>query len=105
MKLYTKLEGIKAEMRLHGELFSFPMQERFPAVHHLSIHLEIDQRVYFTDANALQRALNPPGITLTSFFILCQEDAFARSRLYSEVPYYYTWNETKKVFIRRRQGE
>ncbi|GFX95305.1 uncharacterized protein TNCV_848951 [Trichonephila clavipes] len=55
--------------------------------------------------NVLQRALNPPGTTLSAFFTLCQEDAFARTLLYSEVPSYYTWNETKKVFIRRRRGE
>ncbi|GFU94109.1 ATP-dependent DNA helicase [Trichonephila clavipes] len=86
-------------------IFSFPMHERNPAVIHLSIHLENGQRVYFTNANVLQRALNPPGTTLTAFFTLCQEDAFARTLLYSEVPSYYTWNETKKVFIRRRRGE
>ncbi|GFV91223.1 transposable element Tcb1 transposase [Trichonephila clavipes] len=52
-----------------------------------------------------KRTNNPPGTTLTAFFTLCQEDAFARILLYSEVPSYYTWNETKKVFIRRRRGE
>ncbi|GFS67023.1 uncharacterized protein TNCV_2528021 [Trichonephila clavipes] len=86
-------------------IFSFPMHERNPAVIHLSIHLENGQSVYFTNANVLQRALNPPCTTLTAFFTLCQEDAFARTLLYSEVPSYYTWNETKKVFIRRRRGE
>ncbi|GFS97794.1 uncharacterized protein TNCV_2017731 [Trichonephila clavipes] len=55
--------------------------------------------------NVLQRALNPPGTTLNAFFTLCQEDAFARTLLYSEVPSYYTWNETKNVFIRHRRGE
>ncbi|GFQ70197.1 helitron_like_N domain-containing protein [Trichonephila clavata] len=79
-------------------IFSFPMHERNPAVIHLSIHLENGQCVYFTDENVLQRALNPPGTTLTAFFTLCQEDAFARTLLYSEVPSYYTWNETKKGF-------
>ncbi|GFW79011.1 uncharacterized protein TNCV_214441 [Trichonephila clavipes] len=55
--------------------------------------------------NVLQRALIPPGTTLSAFFTLCQEDDFARTLLYSEVSSYYTWNETKKVFIRRRRGE
>ncbi|GFY48684.1 uncharacterized protein TNIN_261001 [Trichonephila inaurata madagascariensis] len=62
-------------------------------------------RTQQSHANLLQRALNPPGKTLNAVFTLCQEDAFARTLLYSEVPSYYMWNETKKVFIRRRRGE
>ncbi|GFQ66000.1 uncharacterized protein TNCT_108501 [Trichonephila clavata] len=81
------------------------MHERIPTVIHLSIHLENGQRVYFTDANVLKRALNPPGTTPTAFFTLYQEDAFARTLLYSEGPSYYTWNEAKIVFIRRRRGK
>ncbi|XP_039282934.1 uncharacterized protein LOC120351055 [Nilaparvata lugens] len=86
-------------------IFSFPMHERNPAVVHLAVHLENGQRVYFTDANVQERALNPPGTTLTAFFTLCQEDAFARTLMYSEVPSYYTWNVTRKVFVRRKRGE
>ncbi|XP_075210425.1 uncharacterized protein LOC142317760 [Lycorma delicatula] len=71
-------------------MFSFPMHERNPAVVHLAVHLENGQRVYFTDANVQQRAFNPPGTTLTAFFTLCQEDAYARTLMYSEVPSYYT---------------
>ena len=42
---------------------------------------------------------------LTAFFTLWQEDAFARTLMYSEVPTYYMWNVTKKSFIRCRRGE
>ncbi|GFQ99042.1 uncharacterized protein LOC104236095 [Trichonephila clavata] len=69
-------------------IFSFPMHERNPAVIHLSIHFENVQGVYFTDANVHQRAINPSGTTLTAFFTLCQEEAFIRTLLYSEVPSY-----------------
>ncbi|XP_075210237.1 uncharacterized protein LOC142317564 [Lycorma delicatula] len=86
-------------------IFSFPMHERNPAVVHLGVHLENGQYVYFTDANVQQRALNTPGTTLTAFFTLCKENAFARTLMYSEVPSYYTWNVTKNVFVRRRRGE
>jgi hypothetical protein len=48
-------------------IFSFPMHEHNPAAVHLAIHLENRQRVYFTDANVRQRALNPPSTTLTAF--------------------------------------
>ena len=81
------------------------MHEQNTTVVHLTIHLENGQRVYFTDANLQQRALNPPVTTLTAFFTLCQEDAFAWTLMYSEVPSYYTWSVIKKSFVRRRRGE
>lgn len=70
-------------------IFSFPIHERHPTVVHLSVHLENGQRVYFTEANAAQRAERPPATTLTSFFNICQSDPFARTLLYSEIPRYY----------------
>lgn len=83
-------------------IFSFPMHERFPAVIHLAVHLENGQRVYFTNANVLQRVTAPPATTLTAFFELCGIDAFARTLLYSDVTHYYTW--AGKKWQRRRQG-
>ena len=81
------------------------MHEHNPTVVPLAIHLENVQLVYFTDANVQQRVLNPPGTTLTAFFTSCQDNAFARTLMYSEVPTYYMWNVTKKSFIRCRRGE
>ncbi|GFW18248.1 ATP-dependent DNA helicase [Trichonephila clavipes] len=48
--------------------------------------------------------LSPPKTTLTAFFHLYQNDTFARTLLYSEVPRYYTWNTSKKEWHRRIQG-
>ncbi|XP_054259696.1 ATP-dependent DNA helicase pif1-like [Macrosteles quadrilineatus] len=47
---------------------------------------------------------NPPNSTLTAFFKLCQNDPFAKTLLYCEVPHYYTWNATRKEFRRRLLG-
>ncbi|KAL1516386.1 hypothetical protein ABEB36_000305 [Hypothenemus hampei] len=80
------------------------IHERYPTVVHLAGHLENGQRVYFTTENALQRANQPPCTTLTSFFEMCQNDDFARTLLYSEMPKYYTWNQSEKKFQRRKQG-
>ncbi|GFR19314.1 ATP-dependent DNA helicase, partial [Trichonephila clavata] len=85
-------------------ILSFPIHERSPAVIHLAVHLENGQRVYFTASNVQQRALNPPATTLTAFFHLCQNDAFAKTLLYSDVPTYYTWNASRKVFERRKRA-
>ncbi|KIH47189.1 hypothetical protein ANCDUO_22754 [Ancylostoma duodenale] len=85
-------------------VLGFPIHERYPTVVHLSVHLENGQRVYFTADNAQDRAARPPNTTLTAFFLLCQQDPFARTLLYSEVPEYYTWNASRKVFCKRKQG-
>lgn len=86
-------------------IFSFAIHERYPAVIHLSVHLENGQRVYFTETNAVQRAERPPSTTLTSFFNTCTIDPFARTLLYSEMPRYFTWNATSKKFEHRKQGK
>lgn len=83
-------------------ILGFNIHERHPTVQHLSVHLENGQRVYFTEANARARAMNPPNTTLTAFFQLCQSDQFARTLLYNDVPRYYTWNVSTKQFNRRK---
>ena len=85
-------------------ILGFDIHERFPAVMHLSVHLENGQRVYFTEENAPQRAADPPNTTLTAFFQLCATDEFAKTLLYHEVPHYYTWNQSTKKFCRRKRG-
>lgn len=88
-------------------IFGFQIHERDPAVIHLAVHLENGQRVFFTNETAIDRAMNPPKTTLTEFFLLCNRSdaigAFARTLLYSEVPHYFTWNQTK-TWIPRKQG-
>ncbi|XP_059051905.1 uncharacterized protein LOC131846585 [Achroia grisella] len=86
-------------------IFSFPIHERHPTVVHLAVHLENGQRVCFTASNAAERAITPPETTLTGFFSTCQNDPFAKTLLYSEMPRYYTWNASLKKFLRRRQGD
>ncbi|GFV41062.1 ATP-dependent DNA helicase [Trichonephila clavipes] len=84
-------------------ILSFPIHERHPTVIHLAVHLENGQRVYFTADNVRARALVPPTTTLTAFYSLCQDDLFAKTLLYSEVPKFYTWNASTKKFQRRKQ--
>ncbi|XP_062714405.1 uncharacterized protein LOC115261339 [Aedes albopictus] len=86
-------------------IFGFPIHERHPTVVHLSVHLENGQRVYFTPENVPALVDHPPNTTLTAFFQLCQEDPFARTLLYPEVPRYYTWNASSKTFQRRKVGQ
>jgi hypothetical protein len=71
----------------------------------LAVHLENGQRVYFTASNVAQRAEAPPTTTLTSFFATCQNDPFSRTLLYSEMPRYYTWNDSTRKIQCRKQGD
>ncbi|XP_044575177.1 uncharacterized protein LOC123258986 [Cotesia glomerata] len=88
-------------------IFGFPIHERDPTVVHLAIHLENGQRVFFTNETAIDRAINPPKTTLTAFFELCNRaddfGSFARTLLYSQVPRYFTWTQTK-TWMPRKQG-
>ena len=71
---------------------------------HLAVHLENGQRVFFTEDNLHEKVNEPPKTTLTAFFLLCQKDDFAKTLLYCDVPKYYTWDASGKVFKRRVQG-
>ena len=83
-------------------IFNFPIHHHFPPVTKLSVHLENGQRVHFTAQTVVNQVLNPKETTLTGFFKLCQQDEFAKTLLYQDVPHYFTW--TNNTWKRRRQG-
>jgi Helitron helicase-like domain at N-terminus len=86
-------------------ILGMPIHERYPTVVHLSVHLENGQRVYFNVDNFHpENLLEPPRTTLTAFFVLCQNDDFAKTLLYCDVPKYYTWQTSGKTWQRRKQG-
>ncbi|XP_075719762.1 uncharacterized protein LOC142760457 [Rhinoderma darwinii] len=86
------------------QILDFPTHDRYPTVVHLNVHLENEQRVYFTEETATQEVLQPKDTTLTALFKLCQQDDFAMTLLYCDVPMYYTWNKSSRVFKLRVQG-
>ncbi|XP_014217053.1 uncharacterized protein LOC106645658 [Copidosoma floridanum] len=77
--------GISSE-NANDEISNFQMGRY--VITHLAVHLENGQRVYFTEANAAQRAERPPSTTLTSFFAMCEADPFAVTLMYVEMPKY-----------------
>ncbi|CAH2207398.1 jg2803, partial [Pararge aegeria aegeria] len=83
-------------------ILGYPIHERNPTVFHLAVHLDNGQRVYFNPTNIQNLAIPPPKTTLTEFFNLCSRDDFARTLLYCEVPFYYTWSSHE--FHRRKNG-
>lgn len=57
-------------------ILSFPIHDRYPAVVHLTVHLENGQRVHFKADSARRTAMDHKETTLTEFFKLCQDDFF-----------------------------
>ncbi|KAL8564193.1 hypothetical protein ACOMHN_017462 [Nucella lapillus] len=98
-KMPCDISTNKAVWRILG----FPIHERQPTVERLAIPLENGQRVVFNETNLADRAENPLQTTLTAFFQLCEEDPFAKTLLYVEIPQYYTGSQKK--WIRRIRGK
>ncbi|GFT29872.1 ATP-dependent DNA helicase [Trichonephila clavipes] len=63
------------------------------------------ERVHFTEGNAVERARFAPETTLTAFFHLCNEDEFACTLFYHQVPRYYTWDNMNKKWSQRKIGQ
>ncbi|GFT33753.1 uncharacterized protein TNCV_4382691 [Trichonephila clavipes] len=84
-------------------ILGLPLHERHPTVIHLAVHLSNGEWIYFTENNFRERMATPPKTTLTAFFLLCQNDALAKTLLYVDVPRYYTWNVSLKEW-KRVQG-
>ena len=76
-------------------MLQFHINDHFPAVEQLHVHLENGQRMLFNVQNAPDRAAEPPATTLACFFELCATDNFAKTILYIDVPRYY--RSVKKV--------
>ena len=83
-------------------IFGFKIHQRHPTVVNLAVHLENGQRVFFTESTARHIIEQLPETTLSAFFKLCQQDPFAQTLLYADIPSYYTW--TNKKWARRKRG-
>jgi len=77
-------------------IFSFPIHSRHPNLVHLSVHLENEKKIYFTDENTRNFAAAPAHTILAASFVLCREVEFSITLLYTELPKYYIWNATSK---------
>ncbi|GFT13829.1 uncharacterized protein TNCV_3023041 [Trichonephila clavipes] len=58
-----------------------------------------------TEGNAAERARFAPETTFTAFFNICNEDDFARTLFYHQIPRYYTWDSKNKMWSRRKIGQ
>ncbi|XP_014679563.1 PREDICTED: uncharacterized protein LOC106819444, partial [Priapulus caudatus] len=87
-------------------IFDFPVQKKYPAVEQLSIHLEDEQQIVFSEEGEVQHLLDsgPPTTTLTAFFQAMQQHPDKNDVLYPDVYKYFTWEQKTRTFKWRKRG-
>ncbi|XP_064637083.1 uncharacterized protein LOC135493587 [Lineus longissimus] len=75
----------------HWRTMEYSIQDRYPAVQSLAIHLQHQQNVIFKEDMAEEALDTMKDTTLMAFFKLNQNDPDAREYLYADIPEHYTW--------------
>ncbi|XP_038075107.1 uncharacterized protein LOC119742920 [Patiria miniata] len=89
----------------YWRLTEMPLNGRYPNVVRLAVHLPNHQHVCFSPNKPQQSLLNdPPKTTLTQWFALNASDTQARTLYYQDIPMFYTWNQSAKKWIQRKQN-
>ncbi|GJZ02049.1 hypothetical protein Tco_0520010 [Tanacetum coccineum] len=89
-------------------IYGFPLSNIYPSIMSLQVHLPNNQLVSFREDDVLTDILNRERnkrSMLTAFFELNKTDPNARQYLYRDIPRYYTWNKSTRVWKRRKQGK
>ncbi|XP_013713624.2 uncharacterized protein LOC106417353 [Brassica napus] len=88
--------------------FAFHIHKRKPSVEKLIIHLEGEHNITVKETDNLGRVICKPGIEKTMFtewMVLCRRSEFARTLTYVQIPEYFLWNNTTKVWSERKRGK
>ncbi|KAG2715347.1 hypothetical protein I3760_03G071900 [Carya illinoinensis] len=87
-------------------IYGFIVNEMYPSVYSLHLHLEDKHQVTFRANEDLINVLNSDRSAksmLTEFFALNQVDENARTLLYKEFPEFYVWSQQYKEWTRRKK--
>ncbi|KAG6702148.1 hypothetical protein I3842_07G019400 [Carya illinoinensis] len=87
-------------------IYGFIVNEMYPAVYSLHLHLEDKHQVTFRANEDLINVLNSDRSAksmLTEFFALNRVDENARTLLYKEFPEFYVWSQQYKEWTRRKK--
>ncbi|CAF2107137.1 BnaC08g47210D [Brassica napus] len=88
--------------------FAFHIHKRKPSVEKLIIHLEDEHNITVKSTDNLGRVIHKPGIEKTMFtewIVLCRRSEFARTLTYVQIPEYFVWNNSAKVWTKRKKGK
>ncbi|CAF2140003.1 BnaA02g16960D [Brassica napus] len=73
----------------------------------LVVHLEGEHNITIKDMDNLGRVIQKPGIEKTMFtewMVQCRTSAFARTLTYVQIPEFFPWNNSSKVWSERKRG-
>uniref|UniRef100_A0A183CP12 Helitron_like_N domain-containing protein n=1 Tax=Globodera pallida TaxID=36090 RepID=A0A183CP12_GLOPA len=93
------MTAMEAYLRLH----SYKIVQTSHQIYTLSVHDEGGRTIVVEEGheeegfNRLAR-----DTRLTGFFKLCAADSFARTLRYDQIPYYYSWNERNRFWVKRK---
>uniref|UniRef100_A0A914I102 ATP-dependent DNA helicase n=1 Tax=Globodera rostochiensis TaxID=31243 RepID=A0A914I102_GLORO len=93
------MTAMEAYLRLH----SYKIVQTSHQIYTLSVHDEGGRTIVLEEGheeegfNRLAR-----DTRLTGFFKLCAADSFARTLRYDQIPYYYSWNERNRFWVKRK---
>ncbi|KAG5560632.1 hypothetical protein RHGRI_003828 [Rhododendron griersonianum] len=89
-------------------IFEFELNEMYPAVINLQLHLPNKQFVSYwanQDLNNIIHSDTASRTMLTEFFNFCSKDKEKRKYLYREFPEYFVWNRNGKCWEERKTRE
>ena len=100
ISLYENYRYIRAS-QAWWRIFEFSIQQRYPAVECLAIHLSDQQLVFFDATNPAAALQQNQSTKLTAYFQKNADDIEACNILYCNFPQFYTWQSTQKCWRRR----
>ena len=87
--------------------FRISYTQKKPSVEKLIIHLDGEHNITIKSTDNLGHVIRKPGIEKTMFtewMVLCRRSEFARTLTYVQIPEYFVWNNTTKVWSERKKG-
>ncbi|XP_024190810.1 uncharacterized protein LOC112194807 isoform X4 [Rosa chinensis] len=88
-------------------IFKFAMNRIYPTVERLQIHLPNMQQITFSVDETVENILadeHAQMSMLTEFFTINRMDEDARTYLYREIPEHYRWDNSNKIWVKRRRN-
>ena len=87
-------------------IYGFCLNEMYPYVMSLQVHLENKHNVIFNDSDNLQFVVNNDFFSrtmLTEFFVMNKSGQKSNKLLYREMPAHYVWNRQWRTWNERKQ--